>query len=1100
MMNNLQANQAVSPQGMSAPVEQLCYTWSSVGYGSLSAGLRIRAVSPGLQVVNDDRVTSLDRYLRYALPPGADRSEIQKLLEQGREVAPVCLSLIHRVYIKREQVMEQGKREKIVERVIQERILVHKQYTGKDEVGRTGNFFIHALVGLPDDFSLAEAIALWRSRSWYTSADQFGGSKQLDPVVLDKLESHPAPDIMHAPGVDSVWMQRYLSRFIRAYLSWRKNWESWLHMRQAAPRQAQEPPRLYLAAPPDMIAASLDALTRCLPRQLLSDLTFSTYESDILSKDQVLLVGTSWIPDRDGRIDPKYDLPSECYSRNIAINCYNDRQSTLEHDELADCFAHDAASYLAGSREKPIEWFLWVIEDISDIDVQTFLKTYDKLVLNPSLTQSSIEARLESPKLAPEILEQEIARKFISDQASNDAEWCRSKLLPALTNLNKYRDQYPMLDRALRSYPERVIDMAMRAQEKGSRDHFWMMLSVLSAAAPAQKDPDAWVNLLDKLKQRTAPSLQFFSNNNQDLYYWLLSVWSSIPVNVQYMPPLLRVFWRDSERFFALPTPVKLEWKRLAFLADPVPSEPPDAKRSAISAIQNPKEPSRFEQFVCALESLVETEAGWRNMLEVFEQLARDGYPNKRRVLASLLKSPVINERERAVLNSAHMRREEREWYLQGFGPGYIMRQHPDIEAIVWNELATLEHSDISARKGMLYKWLQPSPKGNKSQLLTWLEEQPDNMERLLGGIRLVDDDRKTFLDDYGEYFFKRLAYQRWLAASPAARSGNIAEYIRSYVNNCTVEDLERSRLLLLLHKELSAYLPPDIQEGVKKLYSFEKFLAHPSPDKHALKDLGNSLRSVKESPALIERLAHAFVSCVQCETHLTLVIDMVSTFPLEHARYNLLQMLYCMAEEISNSLVSADEATREWAKDMLEAYTRFALCFEDVYPELSAEEHAHFLRTFLDLLLRTLHEGHFIMLESRMSHYIVRQDIMAKWESYISRRRPRELVGEEKITPKAKRERKKKKGGPELETYGSIPARGHSHVSQAVDPSSSPSAPDPYFVNRSADSALGKNAETRQSPGWLERQVDRLTNPLKRLRKKRVDQQSQDKQQSSGR
>src|SRR5437899_12415799 len=57
-------------------IDQLCYTWSTIGYSSsLAAGFRIRAASPGLQGANDDRVKSLDRYLRYSLPEGADRFE-----------------------------------------------------------------------------------------------------------------------------------------------------------------------------------------------------------------------------------------------------------------------------------------------------------------------------------------------------------------------------------------------------------------------------------------------------------------------------------------------------------------------------------------------------------------------------------------------------------------------------------------------------------------------------------------------------------------------------------------------------------------------------------------------------------------------------------------------------------------------------------------------------------------------------------------------------------------------------------------------------------------------------------------------------------------
>src|SRR5215813_260723 len=103
-------------------IEQLYYTWSTIGYNSsLAAGFRIRAASSGLQTVSDDRVKSLERYLRYNLPDGTDRFEVQKNLEQ----APICLALLQ---------PEHG-----------ERILIHKKYIGQDGVHRLGNFFIHLL-------------------------------------------------------------------------------------------------------------------------------------------------------------------------------------------------------------------------------------------------------------------------------------------------------------------------------------------------------------------------------------------------------------------------------------------------------------------------------------------------------------------------------------------------------------------------------------------------------------------------------------------------------------------------------------------------------------------------------------------------------------------------------------------------------------------------------------------------------------------------------------------------------------------------------------------------------------------------------------------
>src|SRR5439155_26224973 len=184
-------------------LEQLWYTWSTVGLGSLSAGFRIRAASRGLSDVSSPRVRVLDRYLRYVLPTGTDPFAITP------DMAPVCLSLIQ---------TEQG-----------ERILVNKTYTGKDGVGRPGAFFVHLLTNLPPDFSAAQVISLWRSR-FLRSSDidpssgvQLSGD-QLDSIPFGDLEQWlpREVDIMHPKGINSSWVYDCFPLVIRAYLMWRR--------------------------------------------------------------------------------------------------------------------------------------------------------------------------------------------------------------------------------------------------------------------------------------------------------------------------------------------------------------------------------------------------------------------------------------------------------------------------------------------------------------------------------------------------------------------------------------------------------------------------------------------------------------------------------------------------------------------------------------------------------------------------------------------------------------------------------------------------------------------------------------------------------------
>src|SRR6266576_1314633 len=147
--------------GQNKAVEQLWYTWSDVGLDTIRAGFRIRAASEGLKDIRSVRVQNLDRYQRYSLPRDVDPAAIDP------RSAPICLSLIT---------------------TGQERILVHKAYTGKDAVGRYGVFFIHLLANLPEEFSALNAISLWRSRFWQVSDSTLDRrSTNLDHISAEHL-------------------------------------------------------------------------------------------------------------------------------------------------------------------------------------------------------------------------------------------------------------------------------------------------------------------------------------------------------------------------------------------------------------------------------------------------------------------------------------------------------------------------------------------------------------------------------------------------------------------------------------------------------------------------------------------------------------------------------------------------------------------------------------------------------------------------------------------------------------------------------------------------------------------------------------------------
>ncbi|HJT54880.1 MAG TPA: hypothetical protein VJ761_00185, partial [Ktedonobacteraceae bacterium] len=168
--------------------EQLWYTWSDVGLSSVHAGFRVRAASPGLTNIYGPRVESMDRYMRYALPPGTDRFAITP------DMAPVCLT-----FVRTES---------------KECILVHKNYAGKDGYGRLGNFFIHliALGEASPVITATDAILLWGSNIWATSDQGLDRrSNALPTIPVKKLQ-----DEIKQWQPDYVSVQRSLPFLIEA--------------------------------------------------------------------------------------------------------------------------------------------------------------------------------------------------------------------------------------------------------------------------------------------------------------------------------------------------------------------------------------------------------------------------------------------------------------------------------------------------------------------------------------------------------------------------------------------------------------------------------------------------------------------------------------------------------------------------------------------------------------------------------------------------------------------------------------------------------------------------------------------------------------------
>jgi GTPase-associated protein 1, N-terminal domain type 2/GTPase-associated protein 1, middle domain len=202
-------------------VGQLWYTWNWRGIDRRS-GFGVRAISEDLA---DGRIP-------------ADLLETFDFLEDDlpRDPAartPVCLA----TYV-----------------VGGVRCLVRKSYLGVDGYERPGNYFVHALIGLPSWWTARDSIRMWASPVWVLDADGLpAGEFTLPPLVAGPLLAsgtwRPRPGPGLAAGVAHL-VERVMGG-----------------------RPA------VLTAPSAVAAAMVGAVTEILPPALAGGLTFSTYEA-----------------------------------------------------------------------------------------------------------------------------------------------------------------------------------------------------------------------------------------------------------------------------------------------------------------------------------------------------------------------------------------------------------------------------------------------------------------------------------------------------------------------------------------------------------------------------------------------------------------------------------------------------------------------------------------------------------------------------------------------------------------------------------------------------------------------------------------------------
>lgn len=230
---------------MDENLDQLWYTWSTNGLGSMPMGYRVRAASGELHDTQSMRYRRVDRFLRYELPQGININEFDS------KVAPVSLAFVNNG---------------------EERLLIRKVFKGRDLAGRNSVFFTHLIAGLPPSFTARDAIRLWHCPDlWVESEErQRANDTLLPPLPYSTLKFYTE---RAQPLFQFVAIRQQLEHALALILA------------QGLPAH------LHTVGQPELIAALIYGITHCLPLTMLKDLTFSTYESNV-NDCEAVIVGT----------------------------------------------------------------------------------------------------------------------------------------------------------------------------------------------------------------------------------------------------------------------------------------------------------------------------------------------------------------------------------------------------------------------------------------------------------------------------------------------------------------------------------------------------------------------------------------------------------------------------------------------------------------------------------------------------------------------------------------------------------------------------------------------------------------------------------------
>ena len=731
-------------------VEQLWYTWSDVGLDTLRAGARIRAASDGLRDIRSARVQSLDRYQRYSLPPGADPAI-------PLHAAPVCLSLIA---------------------TEQERILVHKVYTGKDGVGRYGAFFVHLLAGLPEHFSAYNAISLWQSKFWQRC--DIPPSRDIPLSLQTRLERLPLEILwqeskeLTPKSKSSARIRKYLPYIIEAYLTKKPVIE---------PKTKKKvPQKIYIAGSDSEIAQLIFGLTSCLPTHLLKELTFSTYEPNV-SGATTEIIGTCWLSVPEAEKDSRAQrlLLEEYQQKKLTLNCYTGKWTELQDNPLVENrpltakFAQDATAYfLQEGSEEFREKFLMLLDVASSSDVNELLTLYESLIIQG---ETPIKFLLLSPDytyIAKNLVKPVYPKALIS-LAMHDIDWWKLTGRAAITRLRQASKKVPLLAQGLREIAYTAIAKCTAIVKQGvipprslptsevatyEENVFTTLIDVIACAVPPATDATVWTSLLGELL--ATKNIFVFLQRHWSIYADLMKLWSSLlssPEDISLIYPLLFVSWNTFGEFLALHLPT--EWNEEATKKLVFDKTAKLSQERAYELAENYHDP-----IADLFQQLVQIPQWWSTAWNLFARLVEGHYPQKMSLLFIMLDSAMMQQHNDVARLLAHahlITTDEQSCFLERYGPLYLPLNNT-LSKIILDMFSILaKSSDSSAqqhKKRVLASWLR-SP-----QLSTWFDlpsREGRNIATVLKLANLTVQECEEFFQHYGQAYILRDPTAPWL-------------------------------------------------------------------------------------------------------------------------------------------------------------------------------------------------------------------------------------------------------------------------------------------------------------------------------------------------